>query len=60
MRQETAAAILDPFFSVGKAAAAGFPQHIQGAVAEQAIKAVRVRVWVAGEKPAGAVGKMRI
>jgi hypothetical protein len=60
MGQETIAAILNPFFIVGETAATDFPQHIQGAVAKQAIEAVPICVCVAGEKPAGAVGKMRV
>jgi hypothetical protein len=44
MGQETIAAILNPFFIVGETATAGFPQHIQGAVTEQAVEAVRICV----------------
>ena len=46
---QTAGAVLDSFFIIGKATAAVIPQGIQGAIAKQAAEPLRIRPGMAGK-----------
>jgi hypothetical protein len=50
VRDQTAGAILDPIFRVAKISATLIPQRIQRAVAEKAIKILRICAFMAREK----------
>ena len=50
MRQQTAAAVLDPFLCILKVSPALIAQGIQGTVAEKTVKILRVAGLMTGKK----------
>jgi hypothetical protein len=60
VRDQTGAAVLNAVFGVAKISAAVSVQHIEGAVAEKTVEAVRAVGFVAGEVLAFAVAKKGI